>query len=104
MYKPPTKEVIKEKIEFYADKYEVSAELMDTIVSCETAGTYQYDIQSYATYKSGLREKSYGVAQIHLPDWPDITYAQAIDPDFALDFLAKKLSEGKGKLWSCYPK
>lgn len=50
----------------------------------------------------GQREKSYGLVQIHLPDNHSISYAEATDPDFALNFLAQKLSEGKGHLWSCY--
>lgn len=28
----------------------------------------------------------------------------AYDPDFAIEFLAEKLSQKKGHLWSCYRK
>jgi len=46
------------------------------------------------------REQSFGLAQIHLPDWPSVTQEQARDVDFALDFMASNLSEGKN-IWSC---
>ena len=90
-------ETISEKLTRYATKWNVSREVMYKVVKCETAGTFD------PTIKSGHPgEESYGLAQINLPSWPKITKAQAIDPDFALNFLAEKLSQGKGRLWTCY--
>lgn len=82
---------------------------MDSIVACESG--YVYDVQSHhkytATnvpkgYKVGDREQSYGLVQIHLPVHPNISHSQAIDPEFAIDFLGKNLAQGKANIWSCY--
>ena len=103
---------VDELISIYATQYKVSPVVIKSILDCETGGSYtDPTIQSRYTYKSdhpewgveaGDRELSYGYSQIHLPSWTDITYKQATDPEFAIDFLAKRLSEGKGSYWSCY--
>lgn len=41
-----------------------------------------------------------GLVQINRKYNPDITDAQAFDPEFALRFAAKKISEGKEWLWT----
>lgn len=92
---------VKELIEIYAAKYNVSSTTMDKVVGCETAGTYDPAVQSFIV-TDGIREESFGLAQIHLPDWPEIKIEQAKDPDFALNFLASRLSQGQGNLWTCY--
>ena len=98
---------VKEKIKVKAFQYEVSPRLMEEIVNCESNGSTT--IQSRHIYTSnkygkiGTREMSYGLVQIHLPAHPEITKEQAMNADFALDFLAKNLKAGKGKMWSCYP-
>lgn len=81
--------------------YGVSAPLMRQIVQCES----QYrNIQSEIPSTTGPngREDSWGVVQIHLPDWPEITRDMALDHEFAIDFLASKLSNNQGYLWTCY--
>ena len=50
----------------------------------------------------GQREQSFGLVQIHLPAHRTITKEQALDPEFAIDFLAKNLAQGRGTMWSCY--
>jgi len=85
----------------YSNQYKVPYEVMDTVIRCETSGTYDPKIQS-GYYRNGKREESYGVVQINLPSWPTITYEQATTAEFAVEFLAKKLKEGKGHLWTCY--
>ena len=45
-----------------------------------------YNIQS-GIVKDGVREPSYGLAQIHLPSHPSITVDQAMNPYFAIDFI-----------------
>jgi hypothetical protein len=96
-------------IEIYAVKHGVSKDVMEWVVSCESNNIV--DVQSKHRYKkdnpkwgvkAGDQELSFGLAQIHLPSWNGITHEQAIDPHFALNFLAEKLSEGKGNLWTCY--
>lgn len=45
---------------------------------------------------------SFGLVQIHLIAHPDITKTQALDPAFAVDFLAHQIALGNGHIWSCY--
>ncbi len=81
-------------VDFYAVKYGVSKEVMHTVVKCES---------NYNPNAVGDGGNSYGLSQIHLPSWGgQITKEQALDPRFALDFMAKRLSEGRGELWTCY--
>jgi hypothetical protein len=103
------KPTVDELITLYSTKYDVSHEKLFKTLKCENT-YFDVDKQSELKYKSGnrwkkpagSREESYGLAQIHLPDHPEISYQQAIDPDFAIEFLAKNLSQGKGRMWSCY--
>ena len=83
--------------------------MMNTVVNCESQ--YVTDIQSKHRYKKdrphegvvrGQREQSFGLVQIHLPAHPNVKMEQAVDPEFAIDFLAKNLAQGRGAMWSCY--
>jgi len=87
----------------YASKYGVSEAVMRKVIDCESQ--YQ-NIQSRIPKASGPngREDSWGIVQIHLPDHPNITKAQALDKEFAINFLAKNLSTGKGRMWTCWRK
>jgi hypothetical protein len=90
-----TRERINQEIEKKAAEYGKNAETLKKIVACESG--YDVDIQSHHILQ-GKREPSFGLAQIHLPSHPTVTYEQAIDPTFAIDFLAKNY----GKVhWSC---
>jgi hypothetical protein len=53
-------------------------------------------------FRVGDREQSFGLVQIHLPAHPQVSKEQALDPEFAINFLAKSLQNGKGGMWSCY--
>jgi hypothetical protein len=66
---------------------------MHRVISCESQ--YKYN----AVGDGGF---SHGLVQIHGPSWPTISVAQSTDPEFAIEFLAQKLSMGQGRLWSCY--
>lgn len=94
-----TPERIEKELVSVAEKYEVSAQLMRDIIKCESNGSTT--IQSHHT-KHGVREQSFGLVQINLPSHPSVTYDDAINPAFALDFLGKHLAEGNAKMWSCY--
>lgn len=83
----------------YAEIYQVSTTTMHHIIKCESG--YRPDVQS-GYYQNGKREESYGLVQINLPSHPTITYEQAIDPEFSINFLAENLSKGKGSMWTCY--
>jgi soluble lytic murein transglycosylase-like protein len=76
--------------------YGVSEALMRRIIACES--TFNPNAIGDGGY-------SFGLVQIHLPSWRGtITKEQALDPVFAVDFLAQKLSTGQGRLWTCYRK
>jgi len=81
---------------------------MKSIVNCESG--YAVDVQSKHVYtatnaprgyKQGDREQSYGLVQIHVPVH-DVTIEQAIQPVFAVEFLAKHMAQGQASMWSCY--
>jgi hypothetical protein len=95
-----TAESIERKIEQIAEKYGVDAEVMKTVIDCESSGSTT--IQSYHKRPDGSREQSYGLAQIYLPAHPTVTKEQATDPIFAIDFMAKQFSKGNQWMWSCY--
>lgn len=92
---------VKAAIARYARKYGVNEGIMTFVVDCETAGTFDPSIQSRHILPDGSREQSFGLAQINLPANPEISLAQAKDPDFSLDFLARALSKGEFWRWSC---
>ena len=100
--KPLEQMTIPELIEFYSIVYNVENELVTKIIDCESG--FNPTIQSNY-YKDGVREKSFGLAQINLPSHPNITYEQAVNPVFAVGFLARNLSEGNGSMWrTCWNK
>ncbi len=81
---------------------------MINLVRCETAGTFDPEIQSGAIYNfsdpkrgivKGERERSFGLSQIHMPDNRATTIEQAIDPDYALDFMGRELAAGNTWRW-----
>jgi len=88
VYTAPTKLIAE-----IAIKYEVSQETITKVIACESG---------YNPNAIGDGGKSFGLVQIHLPSHPTISKEQALNPEFAVDFLGKKLSEGKGNLWTCY--
>lgn len=61
-------------------------------------------LQSYYKRAGGPngRENSWGLAQIHLPDHPDVTRAQAQDPFFSLDWMSKEFAAGRESQWTCW--
>lgn len=93
-------ERIKEEINQQALNYGVNAATMHRIIECES--NYHTSIQSRHIRPDGSREQSFGLVQIHLPAHPYVTYEQAIDPQFAIEFLASSLKDGKGWWWTCY--
>lgn len=108
-YKVVAKTEIEQKIKLYSDKYNVSFQKMYNTIDCETAHTFNPQIQSEVKYNfsdhkrgivKGEQEKSWGLAQIHLPDHPNITLEQATDIDFSLNFMAKEYSKGHN-IWYC---
>lgn len=85
-----------------AKEYGVSRSVMYNTMKCENRD-FDTMLQSYVV-KDGVREDSWGLAQIHLPSHPNITKAQAQDPEFSINFIAKEMSEGRAWKWSCWRK
>lgn len=83
------------KIDYYSELYKVDSNLIRKIIKCESGNKPN---------AVGDHGNSFGLSQIYLPAHPTITKEMALDTDFAIDFLAKNLSQGKGKLWTCYAK
>lgn len=93
-----------------ATEYKVSAKLITELINLENRD-WDPKRQSGIKYKysdpkrgivAGEFEKSFGLAQIHLPDHPSITYEQATNAEFAIRFIASEISQGRGWQWSCY--
>jgi len=95
------RECLEDMVDRYAEMYNVSADQMKAVITCES--NWNPTIQSLHT-NSGGREQSFGLAQIHAPSHPDVTYEQATDPEFAINFMADAFSKGKQGMWSCYKK
>jgi len=95
-----TPERIDQEIETRAAEYGVSAPVMKKVIECESTGSTT--IQSYHRRPDGSREQSYGLAQIFLPAHPEVTKEQAIDPAFAIRFMAEEFSKGNAWKWTCW--
>lgn len=87
----------------YGEKYGVDPSVLFEVIRCETAGTFDPTIQSSCVFSNGVREESYGLAQIYLPVHPDISLEQATDPEFAVEFMAKNWAQ-HSSWWMCYTK
>jgi hypothetical protein len=81
------------RIHKYAEFYNVSEDVMNAIVKCES----NYNHKARHT---SLKEDSIGVVQINLKAHTTITKEQAEDIDFSLDFLGK--NKDNWKIWTCY--
>lgn len=86
---PPT---ISELITRSALQYHVSEEKMRKIIQCES---------NFKPSAVGDGGHSFGLSQIYLPAHRDITKEQALNPTFAIDFLAKNISQGHARIWTC---
>ena len=88
----------------YGELHGVSSALLMRVMDCEVGGNYHNpEVQSKHMWK-GERERSFGYVQIHQDSHPHITYEQATDPEFAVNFLAENISKGKGNMWTCFRK
>ena len=77
----------------YSTKYNVPTSTMVHIVNCESGGN---------TKAIGDNGTSFGLVQIHITAHKDITRQQAENPEFAIKYLAKNLSQKRGKMWTCF--
>jgi len=94
------KAYVEDLISIYSEKYHVSGKDMMRVMLCEN-DTLDFDRQSEWIHEDGTREDPWGVSQIHLPSNKDISYEQAISPEFSVSFMAQKFAQGQSKLWTC---
>jgi soluble lytic murein transglycosylase-like protein len=93
--------VLFHKIEKVSQEYKVSEGLITYIVKNESQfDPYAVGDRHITCPMTGEKMRSRGLVQISDCYWPEITDEMAHDPDFALKFLAEKLSEGKCELWT----
>jgi len=100
-----TKERIQKEVREQAERYNVPYEEMWNTILCESGASttvqsnYRYTFTNEKKgIRKGARELSFGIAQIHLPDHPDVTKEQALDPAFAINFMAKNWDTTR---WYC---
>lgn len=104
------KQVVERLVDKYALQYGVSKTRMLGTIRCENRN-FDPTLQSGMRYprdnkkwgvKAGEREKSFGLVMVHLPDHPDISYLQATDPEFAIEFMAQEFAKGHASQWTCW--
>lgn len=66
-----------------APKHGIDPDTVAHTIYCESMF---YNIQS-GVVVNGVREPSYGLAQIHLPSHPTVSVEQALNPYFAVDWM-----------------
>ena len=91
---------IKELVDIYSTKYGVNSIRVLETIRCESRFN---NVQS-AIVSKGVREDSWGIAQIHLPSHPNISKDKALNPNFAIEWTVKEFSIGHASKWSCYKK
>lgn len=74
-------------------KYGLKRNIMARTIKCES---------SMNPKAVGDHGTSFGLAQIHLVDHPEVSKEQALDPYFSIEFMAREFSKGNARLWSCY--
>lgn len=84
---------VQELIKHFATKYQVSESRMSATIRCES---------SFNPNAIGDGGKSFGLSQIYLPAHLSTTREQALNPVYAVEFMAKKFSENKARLWTCH--
>ncbi len=93
-----TKDDMVEFVKSKAQEYNVSSSLMICLINHENRN-WEPTLQS-GIIKNGVREKSFGLSQIHLPSHPSISLDEATNPIFAIDFMASEINKGRAWQWS----
>ncbi len=93
-----TREQIAELVATYSIKYGVDYSKMMHTIECES--NYK-NVQS-SLYSNGIREDSWGIAQINLYWNNEVRRSQALEPKFAVEYMANAFSQGRASRWSCY--
>lgn len=83
-------ETIENKIDRIATEKGIATTSLYNLVDCES----DFDPKADNGFDRGL-------VQINRKAWPEITDAQAFDPDFSLNWAAEKIAKGEGYIWVC---
>ena len=82
-------------------QYDISDKDIKTVLRILKCESNFRNISSEIIMENGEPEPSFGIAQIHLPSFPDVTKEQALNEEFSIHWTAKKWNEGF-RNWSCY--
>lgn len=92
-----TEEVPPETIQQIATKVaesnKLNVEHFLSVIECES---------SFNPNAVGDSWRSFGIAQIFLPAHPEITKKEALDPEWALHWMANEWVHDRYRQWSCY--
>ena len=66
---------------------------IERVINCESSWNFLAE---------GDQGRSFGLVQIFLPANQGITKEQALDPNFALNFITDEFLQGHQKRWSCF--
>ena len=84
-------------VEWFSKEYKVNADVMLNVMMCESS-------LNPNAIANTPREYSVGISQINLKAHKHITVEQAKDIKFATEFMAKEMSKGNARIWTCYTK
>lgn len=79
-------------IQYWASKYSVDSEQMETTLRCESK------LNPKAVGLAG----EIGVAQILPRAHPDVTKQQMEDPDWSVQWMAQQFAIGNEHIWTCW--
>lgn len=112
-----TKELVYELADQQAELYKLNANHLKATLNCEVKKNEDktWDVKGQSNHPNVQKmpewytlqgnpenEQSFGVAQINLPAWPDVTLEQAQNPAFAVPWMAQLWADGGHKHWSCW--
>ena len=95
-----TEERIKQEVLERSKERGVSYDQVWNTIMCESHGSTT--VQSKHRRPDGTREQSFGLVQIHLPAHPNVSYEEAIDPEFAIQFIVENFAAGRQRMWTCW--
>ena len=81
------------QIHYYATLWGVNEDHLTKTIACES---------NFSATIQGDDGNSIGIAQISLIWNPTITYVEATNVDFSLNFMARNFAEGHANYWSCW--
>jgi soluble lytic murein transglycosylase-like protein len=76
-----------------AEQYGVASTTLDAVLNCESMKNPD---------AIGDHGESRGISQINSRYHPEVTDEQAFDPEWSIDWTARRISEGEGHEWMCF--